>query len=103
SQIFCANPIPVLISYNSLCQYDPYFIEVTTKEKVPNISNKVWCLALYPTFSISFVRIDFCALTIRGLSGITRPSKYFFNVATPLLIHSKVGSSFGTSDALGST
>ena len=34
---------------------------------------------------------------------MTRPSKYFFNVATPELIHNKVGSSTGTSEALGST
>src|SRR5699024_12234267 len=33
---------------------------------------------------------------------MTEPSKYFFKVATPLLIHNKVGSSFGTSETLGS-
>src|SRR5699024_1369891 len=57
---------------------------------------------LKPTFSISFVRIAFWAFTIFGLSGTTEPSKYFFKVATPLLIHNNVGSSFGTSETLGS-
>src|SRR5690554_4831986 len=52
---------------------------------------------------MSLVRIDFWALTIRGFSGLSRPSKYFFSVATPLLIHKRDGSSTGTSDALGST
>src|SRR5699024_11459786 len=60
------------------------------------------CLAVKPTFSISFVRIAFWAFTIFGLSGTTEPSKYFFKVATPLLIHNNVGSSFGTSETLGS-
>src|SRR5699024_11250143 len=48
------------------------------------------------------VRIAFWAFTIFGLSGTTEPSKYFFKVATPLLIHNNVGSSFGTSETLGS-
>src|SRR5699024_10636041 len=53
-------------------------------------------------FSISVVRIAFCAFTIFGLYDTREPSKYFFKVATPLLIHNNVGSSFGTSETLGS-
>src|SRR5699024_966385 len=39
---------------------------------------------------------------MRGFSGTTEPSKYFFNVATPELIHKSVGSLTGINDALGS-
>src|SRR5699024_11751839 len=75
------------------------FFEVTPIEKLPSISKKVWWRAVKPTFSISFVRIAFCAFTIFGFSGITRPSKYFFSVATPELIHSRESSTIGTSGA----
>ncbi len=44
---------------------------------------------VFPTFSMSFVRIAFCALVIR-IFWILVPSKYFFNVATPELIHSSI-------------
>src|SRR5699024_9196474 len=50
---------------------------------------------------MSLVRILFCEEVIRGLFGTTCPSKYFFIVATPELIQSKVGSSTGTREALG--
>src|SRR5699024_565961 len=88
---------------NSQAHWIASFLKYSPIEKFPNISKKVWCLAVNPTFSISFVRIDFCALTIFGLSGTIVPSKYFFNVATPLLIHNKLGSSFGTRETLFST
>gem|GEM_PF-3875346 len=49
-----------------------------------------------PTFSISLVLIDFCEFTNLSAGGSFLPSKYGFNVATPELIHNKLGSSTGT-------
>jgi hypothetical protein len=46
--------------------------------------------------------MDFWALVMRGFFGITEPSKYFFNVATPELIHNKDGSLTGIKLADGS-
>ena len=48
-------------------------------------------------------RMAFCALVIRGFSGLIVPSKYFLRVATPELIHKSVGSFTGTKLTDGST
>ncbi|MCQ3908449.1 MAG: hypothetical protein MJ200_02650 [Mycoplasmoidaceae bacterium] len=72
-------------------------------EKLPNISKKVWCLDVKPTFSISLVLIAFWLLTKRLDGGFSIPLKYFFNVATPELIHIKDGSLTGINDLDGTS
>src|SRR5699024_12221199 len=68
--------------------------------KFPSISKKVPCLAVFPTFSISPVRIHFWHVAIRLLGGISCPVKYGFNGAIPELMSNKLLSLCGTSEKL---
>ncbi|MCQ3914975.1 MAG: hypothetical protein MJ201_04410 [Mycoplasmoidaceae bacterium] len=63
----------------------------------------MWCLDVKPTFSISLVLIAFWLLTKRLDGGFSIPLKYFFNVATPELIHIKDGSLTGINDLDGTS
>ena len=48
------------------------------------------------------IMVDTDIIPILLDAGISEPSKYFFNAATPELIHKRVGSLCGTKDAPGS-
>ncbi|MBR4486557.1 hypothetical protein IKS57_04335, partial [bacterium] len=48
----------------------------------------------------SLVLTAFCKFTILFAGGFSSPEKYFFNVATPELIHNNDGSLFGIKDLL---
>ena len=56
--------------------------------------------AVFPTFSISPVRIHFWHVVTLFLGGISCPVKYGFNGAIPELINNKLLSLFGTNEKL---
>src|SRR5919109_3876967 len=69
--------------------------------KLPSISKKVlWKLS--PTSARSVVRKHFWIVTIRRAGGCFLPVKYGTSGSMPAVVNSRLGSSRGTSEALGS-
>ena len=60
----------------------------------------MWCLAVTPTFSMSFVRTHFCVVVAHGTFRSSWPMNTGLNCSMPAIVSSTVGSS-GTSDELG--
>src|ERR671937_1184483 len=69
--------------------------------KLPSISkNVLWYVS--PTSARSVVRKHFWIVTMRRAGGCFLPVKYGTSVSIPAVVNSRLGSSRGTSDALGS-
>jgi polyribonucleotide nucleotidyltransferase len=75
--------------------------QLSPNEKFPSISKKVPCLDVFPTLSISGVRIHFWQVTTLFAGGTFKPVKYGFKGVIPALIKRMLGSFSGTSEKLG--
>jgi len=85
---------------NSQAQAIASSLKYSPKEKLPSISKKVPCLAVFPTLSISGVLMHFWQVVTLKLGGSACPVKNGFNGAIPEFMISKLLSLCGTRDAL---
>src|SRR5439155_15607101 len=83
------------------------FLKQSPKEKLPSISKNVWWRAVWPTCSRSLclppARTHFWQVVARTYSRRSRPWNTRLNCTIPALVNNRVGSSAGTSEALGTS